>query len=83
MCQTFDPEGNPVSEMSYEYDGATEKRITADSHGTVLQTQLLTYDEHGNLLQSDLLDNGGAVVSSEVHEWKAVEVPVDMPRASV
>lgn len=82
-CSTFDPEGDPVAEVTYEYVGTTEKRITADIHGTVLQTQILTYDDHGNLLQSDLVDYGGAVVSSEVHEWMPIEVPDDAPRASI
>ena len=83
QCSTFGPDGNPVAEVRYEYDGKTEKRITADLQGTVLQTQILTYDDHGNLLKSDLVDYGGAVVSSEVHEWMAIEVPSDAPRASI
>lgn len=83
VCETFSPEGNPVAKVTYEYNGTVEKRITADAQGTVLQTQILTYDDHGNLLQSDLLDAGGPVASSEVHEWMAIEVPYDAPRASI
>lgn len=83
LCSTFTSEGNSVGEITYEYDGTTEKRTTADVHGTMLQTQILTYDDHGNLLQSDLVDYGGAVVSSEVHEWIPIEVPVDSPRAGI
>lgn len=83
LCQTFGPDGNPVATVTYEYEGFTEKRITADSQGAVLQTQILTYDDHGNLLQSDLVDYGGAVVSSEIHEWMPIEVPVDIPRAGI
>lgn len=83
LCKTFDPEGSPVGEVTYEYEGTTEKRITADSHGTVLQTQILTYDAQGNLLNNDLIDYGGAVVSSEVHEWIPIEVPAEVPRASI
>lgn len=83
QCNAFDPAGKPTGTVTYEYDGATETRTTADSHGTVTQTQILTYDDHGNLLQSDLVDYGGAVVSSEVHEWIAIEVPADCPRAGI
>ena len=83
LCSAFDPEGKPVAKITYEYDGTTEKRTTADDHGTVLQTQIMTYDEHGNLLQSDLVDYGGALVSSEVHEWIPIEVPAQVPRAGI
>ena len=83
QCSTFDSDGNPVAQVTYEYEGLTEKRTTADLQGTVLQTQILTYDEHGNLLQSDLLDANGPVSSSEVHEWMTVEVPYDAPRAGI
>lgn len=82
-CSTFDPEGKPVAQITYEYDGSTEKRITTDLQGTVLQTQIMTYDDHGNLLKSDLLDHGGAVISSEVHEWISIEVPAEVPRAGI
>lgn len=83
LCSTFDPGGNPVAEITYEYEGLTETRTTADLQGTVLQTQIMTYDGHGNLLQSDLLDSTGAVVSSEVHEWMPIEVPAEVPRAGI
>lgn len=83
QCSTFGADGNPVAQVTYEYEGLTEKRITADLQGTVLQTQILTYDEHGNLLQSDLMDANGPVASSEVHEWMAIEVPYDAPRAGI
>lgn len=83
LCSTFDPTGNPVAEVTYEYEGTTEKRITADSQGTVLQTQILTYDDWGNLLKNDLLDNAGVLVSSEAHEWMPIEVPVDSSRAGI
>lgn len=83
QCSTFDQENNLTGTVAYEYDGVTEKRITADAQGTVLQTQILTYDDHGNLLKSDLIDNGGALISSEVHEWIPIEVLADCPRASI
>lgn len=83
VCKTFDPAGNPLAEVSYEYDALTEKRTTMDAEGTVLQTQIMTYDEHGNLLQSNLLDAAGNVTSSEIHEWIALELPIDAPRASI
>lgn len=83
LCQTFDPQGNPLTEVTYEYQGNTETRITKDLQGQVQQTQVLTYDEHGNLLQNDLMDGSGALLSSEVHEWMPVEVPLESIRASV
>lgn len=82
-CEMFDPEGTLTGATTYAYHGVTEERTTADAHGTVLQTQILTYDENGNLLQSDLVDFGGALVSSEVHEWIGIEVPADSPRAGI
>lgn len=81
-CSTFDPQNNPIAEVTYEYDGATEKRTTTDLEGKVLQTQLQTYDEHGNLLENKLSDAGGLELT-EVHEWIGIEVPVDAPRAGV
>ena len=83
QCSTFDQEGNPVGIVTYEYEGNTEKRITTDHQGKVLQTQIMTYDDQGNLLKSDLIDSGGALVSSEIHEWLSVEVPYETPRASI
>lgn len=83
LCQTFYPEGEPLVEVVYEYEGNTEKRITKDMQGKIMQTQIMIYDDQGNLLQNDLLDATGAVVSSEIHEWLPVEVSVDAIRASV
>ena len=83
QCSTFDQENNSTGTVTYEYEGTTEKRITADAQGTVLQTQILTYDDQGNLLKSDLVDSGGAVVISEIHEWMSIEVPDTSPRASI
>lgn len=83
QCRTYGAEGNPLAVVIYEYDGSTEKRTTEDLDGSVLQTQILTYDNHGNLLQSDLLDQAGALVSSEIHEWMPIEVPADHPRAGI
>lgn len=83
LCETFDPEGRAVAQVRYEYDGTTEKRITTDMSGTALQTQIMTYDEAGNLLKSELIDQNGAVVSSETHEWIALEVPADSPKAGI
>lgn len=82
MCSTFDPEGNPVSEVAFEYEGTMEKRTTTDLQGTVLQNQTMTYDDHGNLLENKLTDANGTVLT-ETHEWVGVEVPIDTPRASI
>ncbi len=81
-CNTFDPEGNPIAQVSYEYDLNTEKRITVDLQGTVLQTQTMTYDDHGNLLENKMVDVNGTVLT-EIHEWISIEVPVNVPRASI
>lgn len=82
LCSTFDPEGNPVAEVTYEYDGTTEKRTTTDLQGTVLQIQTMTYDDCGNLLKNELVDAGGTALV-ETHEWIAIEVPADTPRAGI
>lgn len=81
-CSTFDPQNNPLSEVTYEYDGTTEKRTTTDLQGKVLQIQQQTYDEHGNLLENKLTDASG-IELTEIHEWIGIEVPVDTPRAGV
>lgn len=82
LCSTFDPQNNPLAEVTYEYEGTTEKRITRDMQGKVLQTQIQTYDEYGNLLENKLTDAGGTELT-EIHEWIGIEVPVDLPRAGV
>lgn len=82
LCSTFDPQNNPIAEVTYEYDGATEKRTTTDLQGKVLQTQLQTYDEQGNLLENKLVDANGMELT-EIHEWIGIEVPASTPRAGV
>lgn len=83
-CDNYGPEGNLVSGITYAYDEGKETRTVTDQSGTlVIQIQTMTYDEHGNLLSSTVTDVNGQIISSEVHTWKAIEVPVDEPRAGV
>lgn len=81
--QSYDLQGNAAATITCSYEGTTETRVTANADGTVLQTQVLTYDEYHNLLKNTLIDGTGTLLFMEEHTWKAVEVPVDSPRASV
>lgn len=80
---SYTPDGTPSGAVTYTYDGNTETRTFLNASAAVTQTTVLTYDAHGNLLTSTTSDSEGKVLSSEVHTWKAVEVPVDCPRASI
>lgn len=82
-CDSYTVDGTPSGAVAYAYDGNTETRTSYDTSLAVTQITVLTYDEHGNLLTSTTSDNAGKVLSSEVHTWKPVEVPIDSPRASV
>lgn len=80
---SYQADGTAVSTTTYTYDAATETRVTTDPDGSVTQQTVLTYDEAANLLTSTVSDGDGNVLSSETHVWKAVEVPIGCPRASV
>lgn len=79
----YDVEGNLLSTTTYAYEVGKETATTADAEGKVSVINIKTYDTHGNLLSDEFLDSAGVTLSAELHEWKAVEVPVDVPRASV
>ena len=77
------PSGTPDATAVYTYDGLTQTCVLIDGISTVLSKTVTTYDEFGNLLQVQAFDASGALVSTETHTWKAIEVPLDCPRASV
>jgi hypothetical protein len=79
----YDVDGKLLSTSTYEYEACKETVTTVDAEGVVGMVNIKTYDTHGNLLTDEILDGAGNVLSSEVHEWKAVEVPAEVPRASV
>lgn len=79
----YDVGGELLSTSTYEYEECKETVTTVDAEGAVGMVNIKTYDTHGNLLTDETLDGAGKVLSSEVHEWKAVEVPAEVPRASV
>lgn len=83
-CDNYSPEGTLISVITYAYDGTMETRTITDATGElVTQIQTMTYDEHGNLLSSSICDGNDLALSSEEHTWRAIEVPVDVPRAGV
>lgn len=77
------PDGTAGASTTYTYEGSTETRITAQADGTVTQKTVITYDDHGNILSAVVYDGEGTVISTETHTWKAIQVPLDCPRASV
>ena len=79
----YQPDGTLLSTSTYTRTDNVETVTSALPDGTVNQTAILTYDVHGNLLAQEIFDNSNALISKETHTWKAVEVPLDCPRASV
>ena len=79
----YQPDGTLLYANTYTWEGTTQTITSALPDGTINQTAVLTYDEHGNLLTQELYDSDNTLVSKEIHTWKAVEVPIDCPRASV
>lgn len=75
---TYHADGTLSKTVTYVYDGLTVT-ATADD-GTVTQQ---TFDEHGDLLSSIEYAADGTETSRETHSWKAIEVPIDSPRASI
>lgn len=80
---SYTVDGVHTGATTYSYDGNTETRTFQDDSCAFTQTVTLTYDNHGNLLTSTTCDSEGNVLSTETHTWKAVEVPIDCPRASL
>lgn len=83
LSSMYDAEGNLLSGSTYEYEDGKETVTTTDTEGVVGMINVKTYDPQGNLLTDETSDGAGNVLSSEVHEWKAVEVPTESIRASV
>lgn len=77
------PDGSTGSTITYTYGDDTETRTTTQPDGTVTQTTVLTYDDNGNLATSVTCDGEGNMISKEIHEWRAVTVPIDCPRAPI
>ena len=78
----YRPNGTAESAVTCVFDGLTETRTATAPDGTVTKKTVITYDEHGNLLSSVEYDGQGNLLVSESHAWKAIEVPLDCPRAS-
>lgn len=76
-------DGSEGSAIRYTYSDSTETRTTTLPDGTVTQKIVLAYDETGNLSTSTTYDGEGSIVSKETHVWRAVEVPIDCPRAPI
>ena len=76
------PNGAADSVNTIVYDGLVQTHTLTLPDGTVTQTTVITHDEHGNLLSTVIYDGKGEIVSSETHTWKAIQVPIDCPRAS-
>lgn len=77
------PDGTRSASAVYTYEDLTTTCTLEQEDGTVLSKTVTVHDEFGNLLESTVYDSADRVVSTEIHTWKAIEVPVDCPRASV
>lgn len=82
-AETFLPDGTLSMGSTHVWDKDKETVVTTLPDGTVSQTTETVYDGNGNLLSQTVWDGQGNVVTKETHTWKAIQVPVDCPRASV
>lgn len=80
---TYLPDGSLHSQSTHSWEGGSQTITTTDPKGAVTQIAVLTYDEHGNLLTHEIYDADKNLISKETHTWRAVEVELDCPRASV
>lgn len=76
------PNGTPESTTTIVYEGLTQTHTMTQADGRLSQRTVITYDGHGNLLSTVIYDGEGNQLSSETHTWKAIQVPIDCPRAS-
>lgn len=67
----------------YTYDGTTETQISRSADGNVIQTIVITRDGFGNIIRTEGYSGTGALLVTETTVWKAIEVPIDCPRASI
>lgn len=74
----YQADGTLSGTVQYTYDGSTVIATAGD--GSVTEQ---CYDDHGNLLETTLYSADGTVTSRQTHSWKAIEVPLDCPRASI
>lgn len=81
LSQGYDLEGNPTTTVTYTYEENKETRVSTDETGKVLRTQVMEYDDHGNLIKNAVEDERGT--ATQTHTWRAVQVPVSVPRAAV
>lgn len=81
--ETFLPDGTLSLRSTYVWEKNTETVTITLPDGTVNQIVETTYDGSGNLLSQIVMDGQNNVFTKEIHTWKAIQVPVDCPRASV
>lgn len=79
----YTPNGTPDATAIYTYKDLTQTCVLTNGVNTVLSKTVTTYDEFGNILQVQAFDGENNLLSTETHNWKAIEVPLDCPRASV
>lgn len=78
----YQPDGTLLYQQSSVWNGTTQTTTTTQD-GSVVQTSIMTYDENGNLLTHTVYNADNELVSKETHTWKALQVDLDSPRASV
>lgn len=81
--EAFLPDGTLSMRSTYTWDKDKETVVFTLPDGSVSQRVESIYDGAGNLLSQTIWDGQGNVVTKETHTWKAIQVPVDCPRASV
>lgn len=79
----YTADGTPDLTTEYTYDGSTETQVSRSADGTVIQTIVITRDGQGNIVRTESYSGTGALLVTETTTWKAIEVPIDCPRASI
>lgn len=80
---SYSADGTPDLTTEYTYDGSTETQISRSADGAVIQTIVITRDGYGNIIRTENYSSTGALLVTETTAWKAIEVPIDCPRASI
>ena len=77
------PDGTRDASATYVYEDLTQICTLSRGDGTIVSKTVTVHDSAGNLLENTVYDSADRLISSEIHTWKAIEVPLSCPRASM